>query len=390
MVAAYGHPMQRRILAVLAAVLVTLGLGSAPAFARSAAAPAASSPGWYLALGDSYATGYQPGVGDDLTGGYVGGVLTAYQQLAPGAQLKNLACGGETIGTFLDGGPRCSYAGSQMDNALAFLAAHPDTGLITVDIGGNDAQNCVAKATGAIDFVCLTNGMTAIGSRLPGLLAQLKTAAPNAQVILTNYPDVFLAAWLTGASGQNLAKLSVTLFDNLNAIFAEAATSAGVDFADVSEAFHTHDFTTMVTLPTYGEVPINVAKICTLTWMCTKQDIHGNDAGYAVIAEVISAMLREPVSPTPTTTPTPTPTTSPSPTVTATTTPAPTSTATATVAPTTSASPTPSTSPVTPVVVQTDGAGFVPENDVLALVLLGSTTLAAAVALARRRATARH
>ena len=33
--------------------------------------------GWYLALGDSLAAGYQPGQGDDPTGGYVGGVLDA-------------------------------------------------------------------------------------------------------------------------------------------------------------------------------------------------------------------------------------------------------------------------------------------------------------------------
>ncbi len=59
--------MQRRILTVLAAVLLVLGLGAGPALARPAAAT--DEPVAYLALGDSYGAGYQPGSGADLEGG---------------------------------------------------------------------------------------------------------------------------------------------------------------------------------------------------------------------------------------------------------------------------------------------------------------------------------
>ncbi|TWP36468.1 hypothetical protein [Leekyejoonella antrihumi] len=50
----------------------------------------------------------------------------------------------------------------------------------------------------------------------------------------------------------------------------------------------------------YGDLPQNVANICTWTWMCSRQNIHPNDAGYAVIAKaVVNAIpTAPPTSPT--------------------------------------------------------------------------------------------
>ncbi len=374
--------MQRRILAALAAVLVTLGLATAPASAETA------DP-WYLALGDSYAAGYQPGVGDDLTGGYAGGVLDAYQALVPGTQLKNLACSGETVDSFLDGGTHCAYDGSQLDAALDFLETHPGTTLITLDIGGNNVQRCVSRTTGGIDFACLNEGMQTIRTRLPVLISQLQEAAPQAQIVLATYPNVFLAAWLTGADGQNLARLSMGLFDNLNGIFAATAEATGVDLADVSEAFSTHDFT-LVSDPAFGEIPQNVSKVCSLTWMCARQDIHANDAGYTVIADVIADLLR---APAPTPDPDPSPSGDPSPSQEPS---APSSTTTDPTSPTTTDPTSPTTTtpaggPQTPALVQTDSDGASTPTPAAALVLLlalGALPLVAGQA--RRRGAARH
>ena len=38
-------------------------------------------------------------------------------------------------------------------------------------------------------------------------------------------------------------------------------------------------------------VPANVVTICRLTWMCTSNDDHPNDAGYALIAATVVAQL---------------------------------------------------------------------------------------------------
>lgn len=368
--------MQRRILTVLAAVLLVLGLGAGPALARPAAAT--DEPVAYLALGDSYGAGYQPGSGADLEGGYAGPVLDAVAALAPGAQLTNLSCGGETVESYRDGGRFCSYEGSQREAALAFLTEHPETRLVTLSLGGNNVQTCVS-GSGSVDLACVQQGLATIRTELPGLLAELRAAAPEAQIVVTNYPDVFLAAWLTGPSGQDLARLSLTLVDALNGIYDASATAAGVDFADVSDAFRTSDFT-MVDDPTFGEIPANVAMICSMTWMCTQQDIHANDEGYALIASVVAAMLREPSGGEEPSSPEPSsPSSSPS-----------SSSSSPTVDPTSTVPSSPAGGPQTPALVQTDGGLPVAEALPAVLVVLALAGLLGGAAAARRRAAARH
>ena len=247
--------------------------------------------GWYLALGDSLAAGYQPGVGDDLTGGYVGGVLEAVKAENPKTKLVNVACSGETVVSMVNGG-RCAYEeGTQLDQALQFLKAHgKNTRLVTIDIGANDVQRCVSRSPLAVDFACVQQGLGAVATLLPAALAQIRAAAPDAQIVVANYYNPFLAAYLAGPSGQVLAAQSTALQAQLNGIIAAAAASVDADVADVATAFRSSE-TAPVALPGVGPVPTNVATICTWTWMCTLNDIHANDAGYAVMAATVAARL---------------------------------------------------------------------------------------------------
>ncbi|MFC3573751.1 LAETG motif-containing sortase-dependent surface protein [Streptomyces yaanensis] len=66
---------------------------------------------------------------------------------------------------------------------------------------------------------------------------------------------------------------------------------AGFKAADVAGAFSSDDFDNLVNVPGYGEVPANVAKVCRLTWACTKQDPLPNPAGHKVIAGAFAAVL---------------------------------------------------------------------------------------------------
>ncbi|MBP1706242.1 MAG: hypothetical protein H6Q36_1981, partial [Chloroflexi bacterium] len=69
----------------------------------------------------------------------------------------------------------------------------------------------------------------------------------------------------------------------------------GIPVADVEGAFSTSDFATLVTLPTIGEVPLNVARICTWTWTCAPPplgpDEHANADGYHAMALAFAAVL---------------------------------------------------------------------------------------------------
>jgi len=288
----------RRLVALASAfvVSVSLGLLHAPLAGAAQAGEAGGQddrthPSWYLALGDSLAAGYQPGVGDDRKGGYVGGVLTALKTRSPRAMLVNFSCSGETSVTMVEGGV-CDYAkGSQLAQAQSFLRAHQArTRLITLDIGANDVQRCFNAA--GIDRACVASGLADVTRRLPLVLRTLRQAAPGSRIFVLNYYDPFLAAWVTGAAGQQLARESVALVQVLNGLIEASATRVGAKTADIAAAFDTTDFETQVQLPPpLGTVPLNVARICTLTWMCFVTDIHPNDAGYALIAGVVSALL---------------------------------------------------------------------------------------------------
>jgi hypothetical protein len=103
-----------------------------------------------------------------------------------------------------------------------------------------------------------------------------------------NFYDPFLAAWLQGAAGQALARLSVQLVTQYNDLLEAAYQDAGVPVADVEGAFSTTNFDDLVVLPTFGEVPVNVARICQWTWMCAPPprgpNVHGRPEGYWVMA----------------------------------------------------------------------------------------------------------
>ena len=267
------------------------------AAAQRGAAPtpppaAANAMGWYLAMGDSLAAGYQPGRGDDLAGGYVGGVLDAVRADTARTKLVNVACSGETVVTMVGGG-RCSYEeGTQLAQAVEFLHAHHrTTRLVTIDIGANDVQRCVSRAPLGIDEPCIRAGLADVQRLLPQVLARLHAAAPGARIIVANYYNPFLAAYLTGDAGRALAQQSVALQAALNGIIAASAATVGAEVADVSTAFRS-TVTTPVNVPALGgTVPTNVATICAWTWMCRLGDIHANDTGYAVMAGAVVARL---------------------------------------------------------------------------------------------------
>lgn len=272
-------------LLVIATALTTIsivGAGTGPAYSttRAATSPPATAGGWYLALGDSVAAGYQPGSGDDLTGGYVGHVWQTLQSPTTKTQLRNLACDHESSITFTLGGT-CHYEeGSQLAQALVFLRAHATTTrLVTVTVGGNDVTPCLTQPD---PVSCAQQVLTALATRLSTALVDVHIAAPGAQIVVTNYYNPYLAAWFTN---PGLATLSTTLQTALNATIASATATAGGATADVASAFKSTD-TTLV-----NGVPTNVTTICTLTWMCTNNDDHPNDVGYAAIGAAVIAKL---------------------------------------------------------------------------------------------------
>lgn len=277
-------PVRTRVTLILLSIMaLVLGTALVAPGAANASTPKA---GWYLALGDSLAAGYQPGQGDDKTGGYVGQVAASLQ-----APLTNLACSGETTSSYLGKtANRCYPGSSQEAAAVAFLDAHAGTaGVITIDVGANDIDGCVPG--GQLDLKCIGNGLGTVGTNLPAILSTLRQHAPTSRIVVLNYYNPFLAAYLQ-SSTRTVAILSMPLANVLNGIIGISAASVGGRTANVAGIFQSDNIWTRTTLPGVGSVPTNVALICSWTWMCVRGDIHANDTGYTKLATAVQQQLR--------------------------------------------------------------------------------------------------
>jgi hypothetical protein len=73
----------------------------------------------------------------------------------------------------------------------------------------------------------------------------------------------------------------------------------GATVADVEGAFSAADFDTIVQARGFGEVPLNVARICQWTLMCVTQggDVHPNTLGYAALTRAILPAVDAAVEP---------------------------------------------------------------------------------------------
>jgi lysophospholipase L1-like esterase len=266
-------------------------------------APATTAPGtrYYLSLGDSYASGYQPGVGN-TTAGFAYQVAAASTGSAHPLELVNVGCAGATTSSLLNSkgcpapalGPGAAPYDdqTQLEAAEAFLQQHPGAvDLVTVSIGGNDVTACAKDPNNVAG--CVGTAVSTINANLPMIVQRLRAAAgPDTVILGTTYPDVILGDWVTGATnGQQLATLSVAAFQSLiNPALANAYAGAQGQFIDVTAATGAYGpLTELTDLPPYGSIPVPVAKVCELTHFCEQEDIHPNEGGYKVIADLVYA-----------------------------------------------------------------------------------------------------
>jgi lysophospholipase L1-like esterase len=289
--------MMRRIATAIAvATVVTAAMvGGAPALAAAHGHTATTSSSFYLSLGDSLAQGVQPnaqGVSVETKQGYPDQLFTALKLGNPALKLVKLGCPGETTGTMINGGI-CSYpAGSQLAQAAAFLTSHKGhVQLVTIDIGANDLNPCLALTTLPDIVKCLQKVFPQIQANLTTIMKTLTAASGSAQppIIGMTYYDPELANWLKGTvAAKTLAKDSIALAQGFGSLLSGVYTNFGAKVADVFTTFHTTRFGARVTLPAFGRVPKDVAYICSYTWMCAAPpvgpNIHANRLGYAIIA----------------------------------------------------------------------------------------------------------
>ena len=272
----------------MALVLLIAGTATVGAAGRpTAAAAATAKPLYYLALGDSLAAG----TGASTTNNRYVNVLYQHElSRFPTLQLENIACGGATTTSMIDG-PGCSYAsGTQLGDAEAFLRAHPrQVAFVTIDIGANNVDGC--QVGQSISATCVQSGLSHITAELPQILSGLEAAAPGVAVYGMNYYDPFLGEWLTGAGGQAVAQQSEVEVGVLNTLLTQLYATGGAATADPATLFQTTDFALTGSYLGVTE-PQNVADVCNWTLFCSGGgNIHANDTGHGLVATAFAAVV---------------------------------------------------------------------------------------------------
>jgi lysophospholipase L1-like esterase len=219
--------------------LVTLTI-SATAFLGIliAASPAdAASSVHYVALGDSYSSGV--GAGSYISSsGSCDRSTKAYSALWASAHspatYASVACSGATTSTVI---------------ASQLSALSASTTLVSITIGGNDVgfanimETCALHGTSAC-VAAVQAAETYAQTTLPGLLnttyADIRSHAPNAQVVALDYPIFYaLGTLCIGLSGTSHAKIDEGI-GIVDGIIDTAATQHGFTFADVRNSFVGH------------------------------------------------------------------------------------------------------------------------------------------------------
>ena len=269
------RPRRRRRQAVrlvlLTVIAVLLGASqAAPAVHLDPPDLSGLPEGAYVALGDSYASGF--GVppyaeGTDVTGGNTcrrsAGSYAHIVSERTRRPLEMGACSGARTRNFYEANESWGEA-AQLDRL------GPDTGLVTFSIGGNDAGfarilgDCIgggdrgflsaagcssdAEVTGAVDALASKTTRDGVYS-YESIMTDIGTRSPNAAVVAVGYPRLFPEQG--GSGGLLLGRChGVTKVDQrwinaktdeLNTAFKAAALRHGYLFADPTGNFKRHE-----------------------------------------------------------------------------------------------------------------------------------------------------
>ncbi|WP_404818932.1 SGNH/GDSL hydrolase family protein [Streptomyces phaeolivaceus] len=228
--------LMRRLTSAVAAALMTFaGLGAAGAAPAQAAAPTAE----YVALGDSYASGVGAGSYDPASGDCKRSTKNyphLWAAANPEYKLKDVTCSGAKIPDV---------------RANQLSALKPTTNLVTLTVGGNDAQfapvveGCLTKD----DSYCETGTIWAsyyarnqMVNELSSLYKDIKARSPKALILVFGYPQ---AISTTGTCAPiELSARKRTAMNGFADALAEGTKKATVDasvyFVDMRKQFAGH------------------------------------------------------------------------------------------------------------------------------------------------------
>ena len=254
---------------------------------------------FYLDIGASSSLGVQPTAsfpkGQHTDDGYADDVVAFEATKGATLDLHEIGCSGETTNTMVYGGDHCYVSpDTQLNEAVTFLKSHQDeNGLVTIDLGFNDLLPCLHQWS--TNPECVTRQLDNVRQQLTAIIGLLKAVAgPKVKFIGVGHYDPYIAKSINDPNRADFATWSMHAVRHLDEVMSSVYESFEIPMADVGQDFKIDD-TSMVDLTGIGNVPVNVAEVCLLTWMCQPPplgpNIHPNDAGYQTIAAAIEEQL---------------------------------------------------------------------------------------------------
>ena len=236
----------RTVLAAVAAVAV-----AATACAQPPERPTIAPDAHYAALGSSFAAG--PGLGSPTPNGCLRSTANYASVVATTLKLRltDVSCAGATVDNVLST-PQETEEGEQRPPQIA--AVTRDTRLVTITIGGNDIDYAATLEllgcgdTGAcpsdgVDVDVVRTKTDALSGRLVSTINAIRTAAPQAEVLLVTYPQIVPADGTTCpalALTTEHAQVVAAMGAGLDAAFRNAAATTHIRLIDVYAASADH------------------------------------------------------------------------------------------------------------------------------------------------------
>ncbi|HEV3478364.1 MAG TPA: SGNH/GDSL hydrolase family protein [Gaiellaceae bacterium] len=282
--------MQRKRLLPLAGIVYAAAACALIVLASASAAgppPVYQPPqSYYLSLGDSMAYGFQPNKAkrgarpSDFDTGYVDVFAARLRKLSPKIQVVNYGCPGESTVTFVRGGCPAraegiklhdAFRGAQLEAAVAFLRAHRgQVSPITLTLWGADLAPLSAKGNRA------PRAIASFASRFNAILRRLRAAAPTAEIIVSG-------AWNPEA---DRLRQTMPLYRRVGTAISRAAARSRARVANMFAALNGS-----------GNLRAQKARLCAITFYCSKGDPHPTDAGYRAMANAFMAASGYPRKP---------------------------------------------------------------------------------------------
>lgn len=251
----------------------------------------------YVSLGDSLSRGVQPDESLTLRNGYPRQLAEQLGLKVPSARFVEAGCGGATTQSFIEGGRPCQPDApipyedrgkptaqlAWAEQALDRRGDRPT--LVTLTIGGNDLTPC---ATTKVEEIrqCFDRRLPDMQARLREIAARLAEAAgSDTMLVVTTTYDPFLSFARVPATRAAARAFHSIVVDEVNPALRRIFRAEGWRVADVGAAVYEGQ-------RVRGSRSRPVAAVCALSWACSRGDIHLNNEGYGLVADLISAEAR--------------------------------------------------------------------------------------------------